>query len=124
MNEQLEREEYWHWLHGLTGITQKEKEELLKCCPKAKIWYEAACKKQTKELFVQNCELTEAQMTRQRTVIDALESEEQRERLKKSYEALKKTEIRMVCRESEQYPSRLKNIFFAAACDVFSWETS
>ena len=29
MNIELEREEYWHWYHSLTGISQKEKEELL-----------------------------------------------------------------------------------------------
>ena len=26
MTDQLEREQYWHWFHGLSGISQKEKE--------------------------------------------------------------------------------------------------
>ena len=29
MNGGTEREEYWHWFHGLTGITYKEKENCL-----------------------------------------------------------------------------------------------
>ena len=37
MNRNLEMEEYWHWFHSLIGISQKEKEELLKFCPDAKI---------------------------------------------------------------------------------------
>ena len=34
MNKQVELERYWHWFHGLFGISQKEKERLLNICPK------------------------------------------------------------------------------------------
>ena len=111
MNNLLEREEYWHWLHGLAGVTQKEKEELLKLCPDAAEWYQAGKNKRIGELLGPVCEETKPQKTRREQITEVLESEEQRERLARSYERIKGTDIRMVCRESEQYPERLKQIF-------------
>ena len=52
MNNQVELERYWHWFHGLFGISQKEKEGLLNICPKVEVWYEFAKKQKTSELFL------------------------------------------------------------------------
>ena len=111
MTNKLEREEYWHWFHGLNGISQKEKEELLRLCPEVSAWYEAGEKKHIKELFGPACEESKKQKDRGSQMISVLEDEQQRERLKRSYEKAKRNGISMVCRESETYPERLKNIF-------------
>ncbi|MBP3569502.1 MAG: DNA-processing protein DprA [Lachnospiraceae bacterium] len=111
MSEVLEREEYWHWLQGLQGITQKEKEELLELCPEAGVWYEAGKKKRVKELFGPVCEESEQQKVQRARVTEVLEQDAQREALCKSYEKLKKDRINLVCRESENYPERLRHIF-------------
>ena len=111
MKERLEREEYWHWFHGLTGISQKEKEELLKLCPKVEEWYEVSEGRRTKELMEPVCEETERQKDRKEQIIGILESPEKKKELRRSYEAAKKKRISMVCRESEEYPERLRNIF-------------
>lgn len=111
MMEKLEREAYWHWFHGLTGISQKEKEELLELCPQVSVWYEAAEQKRAGELLGPVCEETEKQRERRTQIIEALEAPRKREELSVSYEKIKKTDIRMVCRESENYPERLRNIF-------------
>ena len=47
MSNREQLEQYWHWFHGLVGISQKEKEVLLKICPEVKIWYEFAKQKKT-----------------------------------------------------------------------------
>ena len=111
MSDKVEKEYFWHWLHGLTGITQKEKEELIHFCPKAQEWYEASCRKQVKEFMGPVCEASEKKAERLKWIQSVLESDEEREKLKKSYDEIKKTEICMVCRESEQYPKRLLHIF-------------
>ncbi len=111
MTEKLEREEYWHWFHGLGGISQKEKEELLKLCPDVAVWYEAGEAKRAGELFGPECVKSDRQKDRRTQITEALEASEQREKLRKSYETAKMKKISMVCRESEKYPVRLKNIF-------------
>ncbi len=111
MKDKSEREKYWHWFHGLTGISQKEKEELLNYCSDVKLWYEASEKQKTKELLGPCCGETEKQMLRKEEVTGVLESVIQRENLRKSYEKMKQANISMVTRESEGYPERLKHIF-------------
>ncbi len=108
---QLEREEYWHWFHGLTGISQKEKEELLRVCPKPELWYEAGEKKSVDELIGPVCPQSEKQRERKEEIVQILESPQQKEKLRRSYESAKQKKISMVCRESEAYPKRLKTIF-------------
>ena len=110
MNEILEREEYWHWFHGLAGISQKEKEELLKVCPKVSTWYEAGVQRHIKDVWGPVCEETNSQKDRRNQITAVLEDAGQRETLKKTYEKAKQKGICMVCRESEDYPERLKNI--------------
>ncbi len=105
------QEKYWHWLHGLTGITQKEKEELLMFCPEVEAWYEAARKKQVKELLGPCCEETQKQKERMNRVIEFLEDDARRGLSEKSYENLKKEGINMTYRGAENYPERLKHIF-------------
>ncbi len=111
MTEQLEREQYWHWFHGLSGISQKEKEELLRICPGVSQWYEASLRGETEELLELPSNETEQQENRRNQIITALEDEKQREELKRSYETAKEMGIFMVCLESENYPERLKHIF-------------
>lgn len=110
MSEKLEREQYWHWFHGLTGISQKEKEELLKLCPDVSIWYKAGELKHIKDVWGPVCKESENQKDRHDQITAVLEDATSRERLKVSYERAKQKGIRMVCRESENYPGRLKNI--------------
>ena len=52
MSNREQLEQYWHWFHGLVGISQKEKEVLLKLCPEVKIWYEFAKQKKTADIFL------------------------------------------------------------------------
>ena len=92
MSRGTEREEYWHWFHGLTGITYKEKEALLALCPDVKAWYEAAEQKRAEELF-EVSGLKEAKVY-QNKIVEQLQSETQREDLRKSYDQLKKMELR------------------------------
>ena len=66
MMMELEREEYWHWFHSLTGISPKEKEELICLCPDIKKWYLAGEKKETEELFGPLCEQYEQQKNRRK----------------------------------------------------------
>jgi len=110
MKQETKREEYWHWFHGLSGISQKEKEELLNLCPSVKDWYMAGESGSIRELLGPVCEETKPQRERKEEVIRVLEGTEQREKLKKSYEAAKNRNIRMICRESEEYPEHLKTI--------------
>lgn len=111
MNKELEREEYWHWFHSLTGISRKEKEELLKFCPEVKEWYLAGEKKETLELFGPLCEEQEQQKNRRKQIVSVLEDRNFRDAAGKSYEYTKNKGIKMVCRESEDYPERLNHIF-------------
>ena len=111
MTEQLEREEYWHWFHGLAGISPKEKQELLKLCPDVKQWYEAGKQKNVRELLGPLCDLSEKQMDRGKQMVSILEDEKEREELRRGYEKAKKKGISMVCPKSEEYPERLKSIF-------------
>ena len=111
MNNKLEREEYWHWFHSLTGISQKEKEELLKSCPEVEKWYSAGEKKEVQELFGPLCEEFEKQKNRRKHIISVLEEDSLKESARKSYESAKNKGIKMVCRESEEFPRRLKHIF-------------
>ena len=113
MKTEFQREEYWHWFHGISGISQKEKEELLKLCPEVKLWYEESGKRNAKELFGSFCAEKESQKSRQKQILELLENEGLKEQSKKSYEMLKKREIHMVCRESKEYPERLKHITLA-----------
>lgn len=106
-----EREQYWHWFHGLVGISQKEKEELLKLCPEVAVWYEAGKKQNVRELLGPLCEETENQRIRREQMTEVLESQEKRNQLQRSFEKIKQSGINMVCRDTEQYPERLKNIF-------------
>ena len=111
MSRREEQEVYWHWLHGLTCVTPKEKEELLKLCPDAKTWYLAGEKGEISDLLGPLCTETEAQQKRREQMTEVLEHASGREDAKKSYEVLKKNGIQMVCRQSEQYPKRLEHIF-------------
>ena len=78
MNNQIELEWYWHWLHGLVGISQKEKEGLLNLCPKVEIWYEFAKRQKTSELFLSKQKKeTEKQKERREQVQTILESDAQ-----------------------------------------------
>jgi len=113
MKEALEREEYWHWFHGVTGISQREKEELLTICPSVETWYEAGEKQKVKELLGPVCEERENQTYRRNQMIELLEAKEPRETLKKSYERAKMKDVKIVCRESPEYPERLKSIEMA-----------
>ena len=112
MSNRMEREEYWHWFHGLAGISRKEKEDLLERCPDVAEWYVAAEKKQAEELLGPRCDETDSQRIRRKKLVKEVEDKNQREVLKRSYEAIQKTQIRMVCRESKEYPSRLKTMVF------------
>lgn len=106
-----EQKLYWHWFHGLRGITLKEKEELLKLCPKVELWYKEGEKKKAEELLEPVCEETETQKERRKKMIECLEQQEQREWAQSSLEQLIKKEICMVSLDSEEYPERLKHIF-------------
>ena len=68
MNQKAEREEYWHWFHSITGISQREKEELLKICPDVKEWYLTGEKKETYEVFGALCEENERQKKRRKQI--------------------------------------------------------
>ena len=111
MNIELEREEYWHWYHSLTGISQKEKEELLKVCPDVKEWYLAGEKKEAQELFGPLCEESEQQRNRRKQIVSVLEDNNLRNTAQKSYENAKNKGIKMACRDSEEFPERLRHIF-------------
>lgn len=111
MNNKMEREEYWHWFHSLTGISQKEKEELLKVCPEVETWYMAGEKKEAEELFGPLCEEYGQQKNRRKQIVSVLEDISLKDNARKSYEAAKSKGIMMVCRESEEFPERLKHIF-------------
>ena len=111
MNNKIEREEYWHWFHSLTGISQKEKEELLKVCPEVETWYMAGEKKEAEELFGPLCEEYGQQKNRRKQIVSVLEDISLKDNARKSYEAAKSKGIMMVCRESEEFPERLKHIF-------------
>ena len=113
MKIRKEREQYWHWFHGLTGISQKEKEELLTLCPNVEEWYEAGEKSKIRELIGPVCEETENQMIRRKQMITILEAQEKREQLNRSYDKLKQSDIKIVCRDSEFYPKRLKPMCLA-----------
>lgn len=110
-------EECWHWFHGLLGISQKEKEVLLKICLNVEDWYEAAQKKKTAELFEywkkekqQQKQETQKQKERQEQVQQLLESDAQRIRLQNLYEVVKEKKIKLCLRDSEAYPKRLKKL--------------
>ena len=111
MNRKQDREEYWHWFHSLNGISQKEKEELLKLCPEVENWYHAGEKKETQDLFGPLCEEYEKQKERRKVIVSVLEESKWKDAARKSYENAKNNGIKMVCRESEKYPDRLKSIF-------------
>ena len=111
MNNKMEREEYWHWFHSLTGISQKEKEELLKVCSEVETWYMAGEKKEAEELFGPLCEEYGQQKNRRKQIVSVLEDISLKDNARKSYEAAKSKGIMMVCRESEEFPERLKHIF-------------
>jgi len=111
MTEQLEREEYWHWFHGLQGISPKEKEELLNHCPEVKQWYDAGKAGKIRELLGPLCNESDRQKIRSGQLAAVIEDEKQRDKLRSVYETAKRKGISMVCRESEQYPERLKHIF-------------
>ena len=63
-----EREEYWHWFHGLADVTPKEKEDLLQICPDVELWYEAGKKKCAGELMGPVCMESEKQINRKKSV--------------------------------------------------------
>lgn len=112
MNNQIELEWYWHWFHGLVGISQKEKEGLLNLCPKVEIWYESAKRQKTSELFLSKQKKeTEKQKERREQVQTILESDVQRVRLWQLYEFIKEKKINVCFRDSEKYPKRLKEIY-------------
>ena len=111
MNNKLEREEYWHWFHSLTGISRKEKEELLNIIPDAEVWYRAGEHKETLELFGPLCEEHELQKNRRNQIISVLEDGRLKDDAKKSYEKAIKSGIKVACPDSKEYPERLKNIF-------------
>lgn len=111
MKRKMEREEYWHWFHSLTGIGQKEKEELLKLCPDVEAWYTEGKKGRIRELSGPVYEESQIGKNRKQQVFPILENRENYDKAQKSYENAKKMGIKMVCRESEQYPERLKNIY-------------
>ena len=112
MNNQIELEWYWHWFHGLVGISQKEKEGLLNIYPKVEIWYEFAKSKKTLELFLSKQKKeTEKQKERREQVQNILESDAQRIRLQQLYEFIKEKKINICFRDSEKYPKRLKEIY-------------
>lgn len=102
---------YWLWFHGLRSITPKEKEELLKLCPNVELWYQAAEKKTADDLIGPLCEETDSQKARRKQLVECLEQQEAREWAKKMLEQMRKKEIGMVSRDSEEYPERLKQIF-------------
>lgn len=111
MSDRTEREACWHWFHGLTGVTQKEKEELLQLCNTAEAWYKAGEKQEIRELLGPLCEETEAQKERREKVVEALEDSTKREALKKSYDKLKTSGIKMTYRDAEDFPARLRHMF-------------
>ena len=104
------KEEYWHWFHGLYGISQQEKEELLRIQPEAEIWFEAGKKQKTRELLGTIVCKSKGQKDRTDHVVEILESVSERERLQRLYEVALKKEIKVISRVSKEYPSRLKNI--------------
>lgn len=108
----MERKEYWHWFHTVKGISQKEKEELLKLCSDVAVWYQTSEKGQTKELFG-GLVLTETQKNRQQEIQHALEEHTQKEEAKKSFEQMAGKEIQMVTREETEFPLRLKHIYLS-----------
>lgn len=111
MNKKAAREEYWHWFHSLTGISQKEKEELLKFCPDVETWYQAGEKQETAELFGPVCEEYELQKNRREHIISVIEDNKRKDTARKTYETAKEKGIKMVCRDSEEFPKRLQHIF-------------
>ena len=120
MNSERKLEECWHWFHGLMGISQKEKEILLKICPEVEKWHEFAKKKTTAELFIyqqetQNIQKKETpkQKERREQVQQLLESDAQRIRLQSLYEIVKEKNIKLCLRESKEYPQRLKQLEYS-----------
>ena len=111
MNHEAEREEYWHWFHSIAGISQREKEELLKICPDVKEWYLAGEKKEVSELFGALCEEHEKQKNRRKQIESVVEDDSLRDAAQQSYENAKSKGIKMICREAEEFPKRLRSIF-------------
>ncbi|MBP3611389.1 MAG: DNA-processing protein DprA [Lachnospiraceae bacterium] len=102
-----DRERCWHWFHGLQGISQKEKEELLLQCPDVAVWYEESRKSRVKDCWKEGM----VPASRTEHLQSVLQSDAQRETLLKSYEKLKKEGIRIVTREDEDYPEGLRTVF-------------
>ncbi len=112
MNNKVELEWYWHWFHGLVGISQKEKEGILNICSEVDVWYEFAKRQKTSELFLSKQKKeTEKQKERREQVQNILESDVQRVRLQQLYEFIKEKKINVCFRDSETYPKRLKEIY-------------
>ncbi len=110
MNHEEIIEQYWHWFHGLIGISQKEKEELLRICPNVKDWYEFSKRKKTVELFVNLQKRSIKQEERKKQIQQLLESDTQRIRLQNLYEIAKEKGMKLCLRNSNDYPKRLKEI--------------
>lgn len=111
MNTERKEERYWHWFHLLSGISQKEKEELLKLCPEVQEWFEAGKKKSIGSMLGAVCEETEQQKKRREQMIARMEDTALMEQAERGYDALKQAGIRMVYRGKKEYPERLKHIF-------------
>ncbi len=103
---------FWHWFHGLYGINEKEKEELLKLCPDVKEWYVRGKERKTMELLETITLETAEQKARRELICNILESEIQRDKLEASFEKLKEHGINMAVRTEEGYPERLKKLEF------------
>ena len=91
----MENTFYWHWFHTLKGITQKEKEELLKRCPEIKEWYESEA---LNKLLPEEISLSTEQENRREKILAILECKEYRESARRSYEALQQKEIHITSR--------------------------
>jgi len=107
----MERRFYWHWFHGLKGIGQKEKEEMLRYFDVVD-WYHAGKQKGVRELLQSGFE-NERQQERQREICMVIENEMQKEEAFQSYERLKKKGIHMVTREDPLFPDRLKHVYLS-----------
>lgn len=105
MGEQL----HWHWFQSIKGVGQKEKEGLLEYW-NAEKWFMAAQKGKTAELFEKMSYVTEK---RKQEICTILESKEQTESAKRSFEKLCDKNIQMVSREDLNFPKRLKHVYLS-----------
>lgn len=99
----MEADRAWHWFHALQGVSLQEKEALL-----SRLHSPMEIYRESEKAW----NLMEFQDDKVKArIIEAVLSKEQRERSKKSYESLLENNIRLISRDSAEYPKKLREIF-------------